>query len=131
MFALKPSHIRLIYLLSKIENYLIKLCFSNLCCQNQFFTFVSCDSRIEYSVSIKNICILTHVANEDEEEEEEEAGVQKLREEADMPLSEVIAMYASGGFPKTPKSKLLGGPSPMSPFLRAKPSSSAGVKGEN
>lgn len=60
-------------------------------------------------------------AGGEEEEDEEEAGVQTLREEASMPLAEVIAMYTSGSLPKTPRNKLLGGPSKvLSPFLRAK-----------
>uniref|UniRef100_A0A146KPM3 protein-serine/threonine phosphatase n=1 Tax=Lygus hesperus TaxID=30085 RepID=A0A146KPM3_LYGHE len=57
---------------------------------------------------------------ESDDEEDEETAVAKLREEANMPLAEVIAMYANGTLPKTPRNKLLGGPSkPMSPFLRA------------
>lgn len=66
---------------------------------------------------------------------DDETDVAKLREEASIPIADVIAMYANnmGMPPKTPKNKLLGlgSSKPMSPFLRAvKPgSSSKGTSG--
>lgn len=62
--------------------------------------------------------------NSETEEETEEDDVQGLREEARMPLADVIAKYANGTFPKTPALRRIRGESSKSPYLRARPSSS-------
>ncbi|KAF6207040.1 hypothetical protein GE061_018278 [Apolygus lucorum] len=95
------------------------------------------DSFLDFDATLKTEAVMTELqkiakegkktkdgaggdCGETDDEEDEETAVAKLREEANMPLAEVIAMYANGTLPKTPRNKLLGGPSkPMSPFLRA------------
>lgn len=63
------------------------------------------------------------------EDETEEDDVQGLREEARMPLADVIAKYANGTFPKTPALRRIRGESSKSPYLRARPSSSGSSAG--
>lgn len=56
----------------------------------------------------------------EDEVEDEDDDVQGLREEAKMPLADVIARYANGTIPKTPALRRICGESSKSPFLRAR-----------
>ncbi|XP_014281379.1 protein phosphatase ppm-1.G isoform X2 [Halyomorpha halys] len=82
------------------------------------------DSVLEELKSIAGSKSKSTDRNSETEDETEEDDVQGLREEARMPLADVIAKYANGTLPKTPALRRIRGESSKSPYLRARPSSS-------